>query len=270
MSKKFLVLGLLMILMLSACNKKNTEQKELIILSTTSTENSGLFDYILPIFEKENNIKTKVVAVGTGKALQMGKDGEGDILIVHNKEKEIEFVKEGHGISRDDLMYNEFVLLGPESNFHSLNEAFTYIASNNKKFISRGDKSGTHSKELSIWKKLNIDCDKEWHISSGKGMGSTIQMANEMLAYTLSDKATYLSMKNTLDIGIVFDKDEALYNQYGVILINPNKNDKINHEEAKIFKEWLLSDWGQSLIAEFGVEEFGEALFSLNEQNGKK
>jgi len=264
MNKKLCVLGLLIIFIMSACNNKKTEQQELIILSTTSTENSGLFNYILPVFEKESNIKTKVVAVGTGKALQMGKDGEGDILIVHDKEKEIEFVKEGHGIDREDLMYNEFVLLGPENTFNNLNEAFTYIADNNKKFISRGDKSGTHSKELSIWEKLNIDYNKEWYVSSGTGMGSTIQMANEMLGYTLSDKATFLAMKNTLDIGIVFDKDEALYNQYGVILINPNKNHKINHKGAKIFKEWLLSDKGQSLIAEFGVEEFGEALFSVN------
>jgi tungstate transport system substrate-binding protein len=241
------------------------EKKELIILSTTSTENSGFFSYILPEFEKDTGIKTKVIAVGTGKALQMGKDGEGDILIVHDKAKELEFVKEGHGTVRKDLMYNEFVVLGPKGNFKSLKETLNYISLNNLKFISRGDNSGTHSKELELWKKYNIDIiNKNWYISAGNGMGSTIQMANEKLAYTLSDKATYLAMKDKIDLKIVFEKDVSLYNQYGVILVNPNKNKMINKEGAIKLMDWLLSKKGQNLIGQYGVKEYKQSLFVPN------
>lgn len=258
-----LLLGLSMLFLLKAFDIQKKEQKELTILSTTSTENSGLFDYILPIFEKKYNIKTKVVAFKIEKALQMGKNGEGDVLIANNKDKELEFVNEKYGLARIDLMYNEFVLLGPKSNFSSLNDAFYYIANNNQKFISRGDNSSTHLKEMEIWKNLNIDYKKEWYISSGACMGNTIQMANELQAYTLSDKATFLSMKKDLDIGIVYSEDEALRNQYGLILINPNKNKKVNHENAKLFETWLFSSEGQDLISKFGVEEYGEPLFKV-------
>lgn len=238
--------------------------KEVIILSTTSTENSGLFSFILPEFEKDTGIKTKVIAVGTGKALQMGKDGEGDILIVHDKKNELIFMKEGHGTVRKDLMYNQFVLLGPKGNFNSLGEALNYISSNNLNFISRGDNSGTQSKELEMWKKYKIDTNKKWYISAGSGMGSTIQMANEKMAYTLSDKATFLSMKDKIDLKVVFEKDDILYNQYGVILVDPSKNEMINSKEAKQLMDWLLSKKGQKLIGEFGVKEFNESLFVPN------
>lgn len=257
--KNFFTLFLLITILSFAKNKQ-----EVIILSTTSTENSGLFSYILPEFEKDTGIKTKVIAVGTGKALQMGKDGEGDILIVHDKSKELEFVKEGHGTVRKDLMYNEFVLIGPKGNFKALKEALEFIDSNNLKFISRGDNSGTHAKELELWKKYNISINKNWYISAGSGMGSTIQMADEKLAYTLTDKATFLSMKDKIDLKVVFEKEDILYNQYGVILVNPNKNKMINSNEAKVLMDWLLSKKGQNLIGSFGVKEFKESLFVPN------
>ena len=285
MSKKsvFLRVGLVMMLvlsMLSGCDNKdeesqsNNDQKggSIILSTTTSTENSGLLNAILPDFTEKTGIDVKVVAVGTGKALTMGRDGEADVLLVHAKSSEEEFVTEGHGIERFDVMYNDFVLVGSKDDKANLKElspndivkALSIIKEDKHKFITRGDDSGTHKKELSFWKSNNITPEGDWYISTGQGMGATLKVANEVLGYTLTDRATYLSMKENLDLEIIVEGDENLFNQYGVIQVNPDKNDKINADGAKQFIDWILSEETQKLIGEFGVEKFGQNLFNPN------
>lgn len=250
-----------------------TEEKGSIILATTtSTENSGLLDNILPNFKEETGIDIKVVAVGTGKALQMGRDGEADVLLVHAKSSEEKFVEEGHGTERFDVMYNDFVIIGPKDDPAKLSEkaksdvveAFKILSQGNSKFISRGDDSGTHKKEKKFWEEAGIEPNGDWYVSAGKGMGDVIQMTNEMLGYTMSDRATYLSMKDKIELEVVVEGDSKLFNQYGVIPVNPDKNDKINKAGAKAFVVWILSEKTQKLIGEFGKEKFGQPLFTPN------
>lgn len=248
------------------------DNTELILATTTSTENSGLLNFVLPDLKEKTGVETKVVAVGTGKALQMGRDGEADILLVHAKPDEEIFVEEGHGLERFDVMYNDFVLLGPNDDPAKVKEnapdnivkALETIKKDQASFVSRGDDSGTHKKELSLWNQEDGEPSGDWYLSVGKGMGDTIQMANEVKGYTLSDRATYLSMKENLDLQVVTEGDERLFNQYGVIAVNPDKNNKINHEAAQMFIEWILSGDTQNLIGEFGKEEFGQPLFIPN------
>ena len=249
---------------------EETEEKGSVILSTTtSTQDSGLLDYLLPIFTEDTGIEVKTVAVGTGKALQMGRDGEADVLLVHAKEDELKFVEEGHGTQRHDVMYNDFVLVGPKDDPLKLKEQFPddileslkAIESNNTTFVSRGDDSGTHKKELNIWKAASIEPDGQWYLSAGSGMADVLKIADEKQAYTITDRATYLSMKTNMDLDIVVEGDENLFNQYGVIPVNPEKGESINHEGALAFMHWFLSEKGQNLIKEFGVEEYGQPLF---------
>lgn len=255
-------------------SKKKEQGKSLILSTTTSTENSGLLDAILPDFKEKTGIDVKVVAVGTGKALAMGRDGEADVLLVHAKSSEEEFVSEGHGTERFDVMYNDFVLVGSKDDPAKLKEqspndivkAFELIKAEEHKFVSRGDDSGTNKKELALWKIKDITPEGDWYISTGQGMGATLEVANETLGYTLTDRATYLSKKENLELEIIVEGDEKLFNQYGVIPVNPNKNDKINAEEADKFVEWILSDETQKLIGEFGIEKFGQPLFTPNGQ----
>jgi tungstate transport system substrate-binding protein len=247
------------------------EKKEIILSTTTSTQDSGLLDFVLPEFTKDTGYDVKTVAVGTGQALKMGEDGEADVLLVHAKASEEEFIKAGHGLQRFDVMYNDFILIGPKDDAvvksNSQNDvvkALQYIKDNNIKFISRGDDSGTHKAELKLWKALNIEPTGDWYVSAGKGMGAVIQMADEMKAYTVTDRATFLSMKDKIDLDIVVEQDPKLFNQYGVIAVNPNKSDKINSEGAQAFVDWILSDNIQKLIGQFGVEKYGQPLFTPN------
>lgn len=285
MKKRRILLTIAFVLMLSlvftACSsnqQSNTDvkpvpevTKELILATTTSTQDSGLLDYLLPVFKADTGITIMVVAVGTGQALKMGEDGEADVLLVHAKASEEEFVKAGHGIERFDVMYNDFVLIGPKDDVSVKNaseqkalKALQYINDNKVKFISRGDDSGTHKAELALWKQLNIQPTGDWYISAGKGMGAVIQMADEMKAYTYTDRATYLSMKDKIDLEIIVEGDKYLFNQYGVIAVNPNKNDKINKEGAQAFVDWILSEKVQKLIGQYGVDKYGQALFTPN------
>ncbi|SNS03885.1 tungstate transport system substrate-binding protein [Anaerovirgula multivorans] len=246
--------------------------KTLLLSTTTSTENSGLLDYILPIFTRETGIKVKVVAVGTGQALQMGKDGDADALLVHAKASEEEFVAEGHGLERFEVMYNDFVLLGPDEDPadvlanapKDILAAFKLIHDKKLTFVSRGDDSGTHKMELTLWKELGLEPSGDWYVEAGQGMGAVIQMTDEMQGYTLTDRATYLSMQSDLDLTVVTEGDTQLFNQYGIIAVNPDKNDKINAPAAEVFIQWMLSDQGQQLIGEFGKAEFGQSLFIPN------
>lgn len=268
--KKFLFsLSVLLVLsMLVGCSSGGS----IILSTTTSTQDSGLLDYLLPEFTKDTGIEVKVVAVGTGKALQMGRDGEADVLLVHAKASEEEFVNEGHGTERHDVMYNDFILVGPKDDPLKLKEkspndilvGLATISENQAEFVSRGDDSGTHKKELEIWKAANIEPQGDWYLSAGSGMGDVLKIASEKQGYTLTDRATYLSLRDTLDLDIIIEKDENLFNQYGIIPVNPEKSDKINAEGAKAFMDWMLSEKGQKLIGEFGVDKYGMPLFVPN------
>lgn len=248
--------------------KKNDS---IILSTTTSTENSGLLAYILPDFTEKTGIEVKVVAVGTGKALQMGRDGEADVLLVHAKPAEELFIEEGHGLERFDVMYNDFVIIGPEADPAGLKESgdnvaesFSKLYENQAAFVSRGDDSGTHKKEKSLWQEADLIPEGDMYISAGKGMGDVIQMADELQAYTMSDRATYLAMSQGIDLKVLVEGDPVLFNQYGVMAVNPDKNEQINNEGAKAFIEWLLSGETQEMISGFGVEKYGQPLFIPN------
>lgn len=240
---------------------------EIILSTTTSTQDSGLLDFLLPIFTKDTGIAVKTISVGTGKALQMARDGEADVLLVHAKPDELILVEEGHGTERRDVMYNDFILVGPKDgqvvSGSDIEGGLKFISENNIIFVSRGDDSGTHKKELSIWKAAGVEPAGEWYLEAGAGMGDVLKIADEKQGYTLTDRATYLSMKDTLDLDIVIEGNDVMYNQYGVIPVNPDKVN-INNEGAIEFMNWITSDKGQDLIKEFGVEEYGEPLFIPN------
>ena len=206
-------------------------EKKLILATTTSTQDSGLLDYLLPIFEDETGVKVDVIAVGTGQALQLGQDGNADVLLVHSRAREDEFMAANHGTRREDVMYNDFVILCPESDpagiqgLTSAVDAFKKIAETETVFISRGDDSGTHTKEKSIWKSAEIEPQGDWYVSSGQGMGEVLTMAEEQQACTLSDRATYLARtQEGLKLAIMVEGDKTLFNPYGVIAVNPDKN----------------------------------------------
>lgn len=245
----------------------------IILATTTSTQDSGLLDYILPDFTKKEGIEVKVVAVGTGQALEMGKNGEADILLVHAKSDEEKFVKDGYGLERHDVMYNDFILLGPESDpagikksaGNDMGKALKLISDGGQTFVSRGDDSGTHKKELSIWKSKNIDpTGQQWYMETGQGMGDTLKVAEEKQGYTISDRSTYIKMQKDLSLKIVCEGDESLLNQYGVIPVNPKINDKINAEGAKKFENWILSKETQELIKSYKIEGFSDQVFFPN------
>lgn len=240
--------------------------------STTSTQNSGLFDYILPIFEKKTGIKIDVVAVGTGAAIEIGKRGDADVVFVHAKELELKAVEEGYFVNRRDVMYNDFVIIGPSNDpvkikgIKSSAEAFRKIAESAYPFVSRGDKSGTHAKELSIWKKTGIEPKgQKWYLEVGQGMEKTQRIANEKRAYTLTDRGTWLATreKDKLDMIIVLEGDPLLFNQYGVMAVNPEKHKHVKYKEAMEFVNWLISKEGQQAIASF-KDKNGNQLFIPN------
>ncbi|SKA94998.1 tungstate transport system substrate-binding protein [Caloramator quimbayensis] len=267
---KFFYFSVIFIFCLSFLSCTSVNEKSFILATTTSTQDSGLLDYILPVFEKETGIKVKVVAKGTGEALEMGKRGDADCLLVHAKSKEEQFVNDGYALKRYDVMYNDFVIVGPKEDRAQIKStgndpllAFKKIYENKVAFISRGDESGTHTKEKEIWKKLNINIKGEWYISAGTGMGAVLKMADEKKAYTLTDRATYLSMKDKISLVILVEKNPILYNQYGIMMVNPKKH-KIKEKEVQTFIDWILSDKTQKLIGEYGRDKYGQSLFIPN------
>ncbi|MEJ2708028.1 MAG: substrate-binding domain-containing protein [Anaerolineales bacterium] len=249
------------------------ETQTLTLATTTSTQDSGLLDYILPDFESEYNTKVDVIAVGTGQALQLGEDGNADVLLVHARAREDAFMDAGHGVRREDVMYNDFVIVGPESDPAGIQgmtdaaQAFQKIAEAQAPFVSRGDDSGTHTKEKAIWEAAGIEPSGDWYISAGQGMGAVLTLANEQQAYTLSDRATYLArtLEGT-ELVIEVEGDPVLFNPYGVMAVNPDKSPEINNELANTFIDWLISVPVQEKISQYGIEEFGSPLFTPDSQ----
>jgi tungstate transport system substrate-binding protein len=240
--------------------------------STTSTQNSGLFDYLLPIFEKKTGIKIDVVAVGTGASIEIGKRGDADVVFVHAKEQELKAVEEGYFVNRHDVMYNDFVIIGPTSDpakikgMKSATEAFKKVAESGSSFVSRGDKSGTNTKELSIWKKTGIEpTGQKWYLEVGQGMEKTQRIADEKRAYTLTDRGTWLATKDKdkLDMIVVLEGDPTLFNQYGVMAVNPEKAKTVKYKEAMEFVNWIVSKEGQDAVAAF-KDKNGNPLFIPN------
>ncbi len=251
---------LVLLLLLTGCEKDNT----LYIATTTSLENSGLLDYIIPVFEEETGFKVNIIAVGTGAALQMGRNGDVDLLLVHAKAQELIFVEEGYGEKRADVMYNDFIFIGPAVIEEApLDKAFQYLLDNELVFYSRGDNSGTHMKELSLWLEFGFDSSTfgSWYQETGQGMGSTIMMANLEGNYTFTDRGTYLSMLDNIDLVIAYENYFELINQYGVIKINPELHD-VNENAADAFYNWILSDDTQKLIGNYN--KYGETMFFPN------
>lgn len=245
------------------------------LATTTSTENSGLLSYLLPEFEKDSAYKVHTIAVGTGKALRMGRDGDVDVLLVHALNAEKKFVAEGYGTERFSVMMNDFIIVGPKNDPAKLSEAksietvFKQIASTKSKFISRGDDSGTNKKELGIWKAANINPKKSaWYIEAGQGMGKVLQMAGEMDAYTLTDRGTWLAYAGKSPLTIIFEGDQQLFNPYGIIAVNPKKYPDINNKGAKALIKWITSSKGQMLIGDFKIA--GKVLFKPTANIPKK
>jgi len=247
--------------------------KSILLQSTTSTANSGLYDSILPIFTQKTGIRVNVVAVGTGQAIKNAQNGDGDVLLVHAKPAEEKFVSEGYGVQRFDVMYNDFIIVGPASDpariagMQDATAALRQIARAKAVFASRGDNSGTHKKEVSLWKAAGIDplgASGDWYRETGSGMGATLNIAVGMDAYTLTDRGTWISFKNKGDFRILVEGDANLFNQYGVILVNPEKHPHVKAAEGQAFIDWILSDEGQAAIAGYKLD--GQQLFFPNAQ----
>jgi tungstate transport system substrate-binding protein len=251
------------------------EDKFITVASTTSTQNSGLFEYLLPKFEKESGIKVRVVAVGTGQALAIGRRGDADVLFVHDKVAEKKFVAEGYGVDRKEVMYNDFIVIGPKSDpakiagGHDVLKAFEKIKAAKAPFVSRADKSGTYAAELRYWKAAAIDIKKDkgpWYKETGSGMGAALNTASGLNAYILSDRGTWLNFKNRGDLKILVEGDKRLFNQYGIMLVNPAKHTHVKKELGEKFIQWVISPQGQHTIADYKIN--GEQLFFPNYQAG--
>lgn len=239
--------------------------KDLILATTTSTQDSGLLDTLLPVFEKKTGYKVKTIAVGTGQALSMGEKGEADVLLVHAPDAEKKVLASGAAINRLLVMHNDFVIVGPAGDVAQIKgkttmEAMTAISKGGV-FVSRGDDSGTHKMEKNLWKLASIKPVSPWYQESGAGMGQTLKIADEKQGYTITDRATYLAQKKNLSLTILVEGDAKLLNIYHVMAVNPEKFSKVNHQGAKAFSDFLLSSEGQGIITAFGKDKFGQSLF---------
>jgi tungstate transport system substrate-binding protein len=264
------ILGALCAVFLVAVHNRPdaAEEKFIIVQSTTSTQNSGLFEYILPIFTKKTGIEVRVVAVGTGHALKNAENGDGDVVLVHSKPDEEKFVADGWGVKRYDVMYNDFIIVGPAADPAKITglkdamQAFKKIAGAKVPFVSRADDSGTNKAELRLWQDAGIDAKASsgsWYLETGSGMGATLNTAVGKQAYTLTDRGTWLSFANKDDFKILVEGDPKLFNQYGVILVNPAKHPNVKAKEGQSFIDWLIGPEGQAAIASYKID--GQQLF---------
>jgi tungstate transport system substrate-binding protein len=260
-----LILASLMIGLVFNCGAAG--DKNIILATTTSVQDTGLLDVLIDAFHKKTGFTVKAIAVGTGQAIQMGRTGEADILWVHSPVDEKQFMDEGYGITRITFMHNDFVILGPKNDpakvmgTKKAAEAFTKIAKAKALFVSRGDNSGTHKKEKSIWKEAGVSPDKDAYIEVGQGMAQTVVIADEKQGYVLADRSSYLSLKRSIDLVIISEGDEALINRYSLILINPDKFPKVNANGARTLFNFLLSEDSREIVENFGKEKFGQQLF---------
>ncbi len=256
----------------SGCRSAAEKPVVLTLATTTSTYDSGLLDFLLPAFEEEHGINVDIISVGTGQAIEIGKRGDADILLVHARNLEDTFVEDGFGTNRWDVMYNDFVYLGPADGpvwtgmplADALDAMIGVMSANSMNFVSRGDNSGTHNKELALWPKTGIDDPdgESWYLSTGQGMGDALITANEMGAYVLTDRGTYLAMQNNLpNLTIVFEGDDDLFNPYGIIPVNPELHDHVKHDAAMALVAFFITPQTQEKIAVYGVEDFGQPLF---------
>jgi len=256
------------LIIISLTTPVHAQQKTIILATTTSTQDSGLLDVLIPVFEKQTGYFVKTIAVGSGQAMAMGQKGEADVLLVHSPAAEKKFVAEGFGINRRLIMHNDYIIVGPPEDpakirgMKSSQESFRKIASAKTLFVSRGDNSGTHSKEREIWKAGGISAEGEkWYQQTGLGMGQTLNVAAEKKGYTLADRGTYLALKKNLNLDILVEGDAILLNIYHVIEVNPAKWPKVNTAGAKAFADFMVSNETQGIIKTFGVDKFGSPLF---------
>jgi len=262
---------MVLVVLLSLALPAGAQQRFITVASTTSTEQSGLFRHLLPVFEKKTGIQVRVVALGTGQALDMGRRGDADVVFVHAKPLEEKFVEDGFGVKRFEVMYNDFVLIGPKSDPAHITGGKDVIAAFRKlkdvraPFVSRGDKSGTHFAELEIWKAAGIDIANDkgmWYRDTGQGMGPALNTAAGMNAYILADRGTWLSFRNRAELAILVEGDRRLFNQYGVMLVNPARHPHVKQAMGQAFVDWVISPEGQQVIAEYKIG--GEQLFFPN------
>ena len=279
---KGLLTSLAILLVLGGCSSnqggENTDTPKvedkgtLLMATTTSTADTGLLDYLAPIFKEDTGYTLEWSAVGTGEAINMGKNGDVSVILVHAKASEEEFVAEGYGVERFEVMYNDYIVIGPKDSVAYSNDieaVFKEVVSKELKWINRGDNSGTDKKERQIWKAIGVDqTSNPNYMESGQGLGATITMADEQMALCLTDRGTYLKVKNDatlgIDLEIICEKDDNLLNQYGVIAVNPDKYPDTDIEGANTFIEWICSEKAQKLIGEFGVDKYGQPLFFPN------
>lgn len=263
-SLSFAMLTVILAVTFSACSKKN---EDVILATTTSTQDSGLLDVLIPIFEKNTGYKVKPIAVGTGAALAMGKQGEADVLLVHAPKAEEAVVESGAAINRQLVMHNDFIICGPADDPAGIKgetsaaEAYRKISEAQATFVSRGDDSGTHKKEKEVWKAAEIEPQGDWYVEAGAGMGDTLNIASEKGGYVFTDRGTYLARKDNLALEVLVEKDPILLNIYHVMQVNPDKFPKVNADGGKAFVEFMVSKEAQEEIEKFGVDKFGEPLF---------
>jgi tungstate transport system substrate-binding protein len=269
-NRRSFVVGVFALIALISIGAK-AQERFITVASTTSTEQSGLFGYLLPLFEQKTGIKVRVVAVGTGQALDLARRGDADVVFVHARAAEEKFLSEGHGVKRYPVMYNDFVLVGPKTDpakvgrSKDILEALGKIQTAGAPFVSRGDKSGTHLAELDLWKAAGVDIDTvkgPWYRETGQGMGPALNTAASMNAYILTDRGTWLSFKNRGDLTILVEGDKRLFNQYGVMLVNPDKHPTVKKELGQMFVDWVISPEGQKAIADYKIN--GKQLFYPN------
>lgn len=264
MYKRFFTIWLILLLTFSILSVA-LSQEHIKMATTTSTENTGLLNVLLPPFEQKFKVKVDVIAVGTGKALTLGENGDVDIVFVHARDAEDKFVNDGYGINRRDVMYNDFIIIGPKEDPAGIKGmkdaalALRQIADKKTPFASRGDDSGTHQKEKSLWESAGIVPKGSWYMETGQGMGPTLQIADEKRGYTLADRGTYLAYKEKIDLPILVEGDEWLFNPYGIIAVNPAKYPHVNYVYSMALIGWVTSVEGQKIIADY--KKFGEALF---------
>jgi tungstate transport system substrate-binding protein len=263
--------GFLALALLAVASIATAQDRFITVASTTSTEQSGLFGHLLPIYERATGVKVHVVALGTGQALDVARRGDADVVFVHARAAEEKFLAEGHGVKRFPVMYNDFVLIGPKSDPAKIGGGRDILAALKKirtaqaPFVSRGDRSGTHMAELELWKASGIDIDKAkgaWYRDTGQGMGPALNTASSMGAYILADRGTWLAFKNRADLVILVEGDKRLFNQYGVMLVNPEKHPNVKKELGQQFIDWVVSPAGQKAIADYKIN--GEQLFYPN------